>query len=76
MKLAKEAISLLSYDPNVRIPLWSSPSKALEAIFSIWDEADMIKVSDEEVSILIDAGNYQKDEVIGPYYTLDLSYYL
>ncbi|GLJ45599.1 hypothetical protein SUGI_0959910 [Cryptomeria japonica] len=64
MKMAKEAGALLSYDPNVRLPLWPSAADAREAIFSIWDEADVIKVSDDEVAFLTDGGDYQKDEVI------------
>lgn len=52
MKVAKEAGVLLSYDPNVRLPLWPSPEAAREGIMSIWKEADFIKVSDDEVGFL------------------------
>lgn len=44
MKVAREAGCLLSYDPNLRLPLWPSPEAAKEGIKSIWDEADIIKV--------------------------------
>lgn len=44
MKAAKEAGILLSYDPNVRLPLWPSPQAAREGIKSIWNQADFIKV--------------------------------
>lgn len=44
MKAAKDAGVLLSYDPNVRLPLWPSPEAAREGIRSIWHEADFIKV--------------------------------
>lgn len=44
MIVAKESGSLLSYDPNLRLPLWSSPDAARKGIFSIWDKADIIKV--------------------------------
>ncbi|KAK6776097.1 hypothetical protein RDI58_027098 [Solanum bulbocastanum] len=43
MKAAKDAGVLLSYDPNVRLPLWPSPEDAREGIRSIWNEADFIK---------------------------------
>lgn len=43
-KAAKEAGVLLSYDPNLRLPLWSSADSAREGILSIWDIADIIKV--------------------------------
>ncbi|KAI3845653.1 hypothetical protein MKX03_006633 [Papaver bracteatum] len=52
MKAAKEAGALLSYDPNVRLPLWSSAESAREGINSIWTYADVIKVSDDEVEFL------------------------
>lgn len=44
-KAAKEAGVLLSYDPNLRLPLWPSAESAREGILSVWDTADIIKVS-------------------------------
>lgn len=44
MKAAKSAGVMLSYDPNVRLPLWPSPQAAKDGIMSIWKEADFIKV--------------------------------
>ncbi|KAI5582964.1 hypothetical protein POPTR_007G129700v4 [Populus trichocarpa] len=52
MKVAKEAGALLSYDPNLRLPLWPSAEEAREQILKIWDEADVIKVSDVELEFL------------------------
>ncbi|KAI3938555.1 hypothetical protein MKW98_016060 [Papaver atlanticum] len=52
MKAAREAGALLSYDPNVRLPLWPSAEACREGIKSIWTSADVIKVSDEEVEFL------------------------
>ncbi|KAJ8445751.1 hypothetical protein Cgig2_026078 [Carnegiea gigantea] len=52
MKEAKAAGALLSYDPNLRLPLWPSAEKAREQIMSIWDQADVIKVSDDELQFL------------------------
>lgn len=43
-KAAKEAGVILSYDPNLRLPLWPSADSAREGILSIWDTADIIKV--------------------------------
>ncbi|KAL5712326.1 fructokinase [Ranunculus cassubicifolius] len=60
MKAAKEAGALLSYDPNVRLPLWPSADAAREGIKSIWNHADFIKVSDEEVKFL--TGGDPEDE--------------
>ncbi|KNA23999.1 hypothetical protein SOVF_020170 [Spinacia oleracea] len=63
MKAAKEAGVTLSYDPNLRVALWPSPESAREGIMSIWKEADIIKVSDEEVEFLT-KGDASKEEVV------------
>ncbi|KAG0577862.1 hypothetical protein KC19_5G187000 [Ceratodon purpureus] len=60
LRIAQEAGSLLSYDPNLRLPLWPSAEAAKEGIMSIWDKADIIKVSDEEVVFL--TGHDPKDD--------------
>ncbi|MCE2056118.1 protein kinase frk1 [Datura stramonium] len=52
MQVAKEAGALLSYDPNLRLPLWPSAEEARKQIKSIWDKADVIKVSDVELEFL------------------------
>jgi fructokinase len=52
MEVARDAGALLSYDPNLRLPLWPSPEEAREQIMSIWDKADVIKVSDVELEFL------------------------
>uniref|UniRef100_A0A0D6R894 fructokinase n=1 Tax=Araucaria cunninghamii TaxID=56994 RepID=A0A0D6R894_ARACU len=64
MKIAKEAGALLSYDPNLRLPLWPSPDEALKSILTLWDKADVIKVSDSEVSFLTNGGDSKDDEVV------------
>ncbi|XP_047161260.1 probable fructokinase-4 [Vigna umbellata] len=52
MEVAREAGCLLSYDPNLRLPLWPSPEEARQQILSIWEKADVIKVSDVELEFL------------------------
>jgi fructokinase len=64
MKLARESGSLMSYDVNLRLALWLSPEAAHEGIMSIWNQADLIKVSDEEVKFLTKGGNDKLDEVV------------
>ncbi|CDP11542.1 unnamed protein product [Coffea canephora] len=61
MKAAKEAGVLLSYDPNVRLPLWPSADAARQGIKSIWSEADFIKVSDDEVEFLTQKDPQKED---------------
>ncbi|WZY90165.1 hypothetical protein YC2023_046900 [Brassica napus] len=52
MEVAKEAGAILSYDPNLREPLWPSNEEAKTQIMSIWDKAEIIKVSDVELEFL------------------------
>ncbi|KAK9665062.1 hypothetical protein RND81_14G087900 [Saponaria officinalis] len=52
MEEAKAAGALLSYDPNLRLPLWPSADEARKQIMSIWDKAEVIKVSDNELEFL------------------------
>ncbi|KAI3911972.1 hypothetical protein MKW98_010916 [Papaver atlanticum] len=52
MEVAKDAGAILSYDPNLRLPLWPSAKDAKEQIMSIWERADVIKVSDNEFEFL------------------------
>ncbi|RWW00543.1 hypothetical protein GW17_00036494 [Ensete ventricosum] len=63
MEVAKEAGALLSYDPNLRLPLWTSPEEARKQILSIWDEADIIKVSDVELEFLTGHDSVEDDVV-------------
>ncbi|XP_072999768.1 fructokinase-1-like [Typha latifolia] len=63
MEVAKEAGALLSYDPNLRLPLWPSPEEARTQILSIWDQADIVKVSDVELEFLT-GDNSLEDEVV------------
>ena len=44
MNIAKNAGVFLSYDLNLRLPLWPSSKEARKGILSIWDQADLIKV--------------------------------
>lgn len=64
MKIAKNAGAFLSYDPNLRLPLWPSAEEAREGILSIWDKADLIKINEEEASFLLNGADYEKDEVV------------
>lgn len=43
---------IVSYDPNLRVALWPDPQAAKSGMLSIWQEADLIKVSEEELFFL------------------------
>lgn len=49
MDIAKQAGCILSYDPNLRLPLWPSAEAARKGIMSIWNLADIIKVHDTSI---------------------------
>ncbi|KAL5550112.1 hypothetical protein UlMin_000288 [Ulmus minor] len=61
---AKDAGVVLSYDPNLRLPLWPSADSARERIFSIWETADIIKISEEEISFLTKGEDPYDDTVV------------
>lgn len=52
MDIAKKSLSILSYDVNLKLPLWSSPDAARVGIMSVWDQADVITVNEDEVKFL------------------------
>ncbi|KAF2589699.1 hypothetical protein F2Q70_00041138, partial [Brassica cretica] len=64
MEVAKEAGALLSYDPNLRLPLWPSKEEAKKQILSIWDKAEVIKVSDEELMFLTGSDNVDDETAL------------
>ncbi|GMQ02193.1 hypothetical protein CsSME_00048544 [Camellia sinensis var. sinensis] len=63
-KAAKDAGVIWSYDPNLRLPLWSSAESAREGILSIWEIADIIKISEEEISFLTQGEDPYDDAVV------------
>ncbi|PWA75401.1 pfkB-like carbohydrate kinase family protein [Artemisia annua] len=67
-KVAKDAGVLLSYDPNLRLPLWPSAESAREGILSIWDTADIIKISEEEIVFLTNGEDPYDDNVVRKLY--------
>uniref|UniRef100_A0A7N2R9J1 Fructokinase n=1 Tax=Quercus lobata TaxID=97700 RepID=A0A7N2R9J1_QUELO len=66
--IAKKSGCLLSYDPNLRLPLWPSAEAARDGIMSIWNQSDITKflhahhcwnylgklhISEEEITFLM-----------------------
>jgi len=52
VKVAKENGLLVSYDPNLRLGLWDSEESARETIKSMLPEADVLKISEEELEFI------------------------
>ena len=51
---AKNAGKLITYDPNLRKPLWKDLAQAKEQLLWGLYQADVVKISDEEVEFLFD----------------------
>lgn len=49
---AKEKGKIITFDPNLRKPLWKSLEKAKEQMLWGLSQADVVKISDEEVEFL------------------------
>ena len=52
IELAKQAGAIVSFDPNVRLPLWSSPEACQAAIREFLPYADLVKLSDDEIEFV------------------------
>ena len=52
IEMAKEAGSIISYDPNYRASLWPNAECAMEHMRSLIPYADVMKISDEETALL------------------------
>lgn len=53
---AKKAGKLITYDPNLRKPLWKSLETCKEQMMWGLSQADVVKISDEEVDFLFGLG--------------------
>ncbi|MBQ7903738.1 MAG: carbohydrate kinase [Oscillospiraceae bacterium] len=52
LEYAKNSGKLISFDPNLRLPLWDDPQDAKQAMLYGLEYADVVKISDEEVDFL------------------------
>ena len=52
IEVAKEAGCIITFDPNLRPPLWRSPDDAREQMLWGLGQADVVKLSDNEVGFL------------------------
>jgi fructokinase len=54
VEAARASGALISYDPNLRLALWTGPRAAKEGMMLGWPLAQSIKVSEEELAFLSD----------------------
>lgn len=52
IQVAKDAGAVISYDPNYRAPLWNSQEEAVQQMKAGLDFADIVKLSEEELTLL------------------------
>ncbi|MBT2639739.1 carbohydrate kinase [Bacillus sp. ISL-39] len=66
----KEAGGLVSFDPNVRLPLWEKAEDCRAAILEFLPYAHIVKISDEELEFITGISN--ADEAIQSLFTGDV----
>ncbi|KAL4621732.1 hypothetical protein ACB092_06G250700 [Castanea dentata] len=64
MDIAKKTGCLISFDPNLRLPLWPSAEAARDGIMSIWNQSDITKISEEEITFLTGGDDPYDDDVV------------
>lgn len=60
IEYAKNNGSLISFDPNVRLPLWANPQDCRKTIIDFIPFADILKLSDDELEFISEI----KDEAL------------
>ena len=58
--IAKDAGALISFDPNLRFPLWRSEEEAREQVLYGLGYCDVLKISDNEIQWLTGEEDYSK----------------
>ena len=64
VKAAKAAGALISFDPNLRPPLWDSEANAKENIAWGLAHADIVKIADNEIVFMTGETDYDKGAAI------------
>lgn len=62
IELAKQAGAFISFDPNVRLPLWSSPADCQAAIRQFLPCADLVKLSDDEIEFVTGCADERRQQ--------------
>jgi fructokinase len=57
---AKQAGAIISFDPNLRPPLWDSLNEARVQMLWGLSQADVVKIADNEIEFLTDTSDYEK----------------
>ena len=57
---ARQAGALVSFDPNLRFPLWPDREALYRTVWELLPQADILKVSDEELEVLTGTADIEK----------------
>ena len=60
IEIAKASGCLISFDPNLRPPLWDSEEKAKEKIAYGFSQCDILKISDNEITFMTGEEDLEK----------------
>lgn len=60
VKNAKSSGAMISYDPNLRLPLWENAKAAKSTILEAMPLADILKISEEEALFLFGESDFKK----------------
>ena len=60
LKVAKEAGCMITFDPNLRPPLWESLEDAKKAMEYVFPYCDILKISDNEIQFVSGMGDYDE----------------
>ena len=60
VQAAKEAGALISFDPNLRPPLWDSLNEARAQMLWGLSQADIVKIADNEIEFLTGTADFDK----------------
>ncbi|MFM2345179.1 MAG: hypothetical protein RLZZ210_1792 [Pseudomonadota bacterium] len=72
LKLARKHGLIISYDPNVRLNLWSSPQVCKQTILDTIGLADIVKINQEELVFLTGSDNIAKADELRKQYNIPL----
>ncbi|MGM0846583.1 MAG: aminoimidazole riboside kinase [Bacillota bacterium] len=59
VQLAKDNGMMVSYDPNLRLGLWDTEENARTTIESMLDQADFLKISEEELAFITGESDFE-----------------
>ncbi|KAF6160982.1 hypothetical protein GIB67_007623 [Kingdonia uniflora] len=66
--LSKKYGGLVFFDLNLPLPLWRSRDETKELLKTVWNQADIIEVSRQELEFLLDEDHYEKRRNYKPQY--------